>query len=126
MFELKCERDAGEKLLMSCIAGVRKVVVVFLIVLLVPIVGQAMTYTPPASGSGATSTSTTAGQTNVTFITIQENTAGKGAAVYAIDTDTKEVIWLHDSYYKKYFDVDPLDDNDPFHRDGPRLAVERW
>ena len=96
---------------MNRIGRKRKVIVVFLLVLILPIVGQAVTYTPPTSGSGATNSSTTAGQANVTFMTIQGNTAGKGGTVYAVDTDTKEVIWSHDSYYKKYFDVDLLDDS---------------
>jgi hypothetical protein len=94
----------------DALSRTRKVAVVILIVLLVPVTVQAVTYTPP--GSEATSGSPAASEReNVTFVTIQGNTAGKGAAAYAIDTETKEVVWSHNSYYKKYFDVDPLDDS---------------
>jgi len=70
-----------------------------------------MTYTPPANEEMESNASAGDRSENVTFVTIQGNTAGEGAAAYAVDTNTKEIIWSHDSYYKKYFDVDPLNDS---------------
>jgi hypothetical protein len=91
----------------------RRSVAVFLVVLLLPIVGQAMTYTPPTGGDETPYDRRVgdAQTANVTFISIQGNTAGEGAAVYAVDTDTKEIIWSHDAFYKKYYDIDPLNDS---------------
>ncbi|MFB6103423.1 MAG: hypothetical protein ABEJ73_12785 [Haloplanus sp.] len=96
---------------LKTLSGRRTAFAVVLVLLLVPILGQAATYQPPANGRASAPPSAINSSDDVTFVTIQGNTAGKGAAIYAVDTESKAVLWSHDSYYKKYFDVDPLDDS---------------
>ena len=72
--------------------------------LLAPVATSGLTYSPISDASA----NTTATAQNVTFVSAQGRETGGGAGIYAIDTDTKEVIWSHTRYAKKYFDVDPI------------------
>lgn len=76
-----------------------------LIVLLAPVVTSAATYAPAA---GVASDVAVGPDTNVTFVSTQGTATRQGAGVYAIDTDTREVVWSYRDCPDRCFDVDPL------------------
>ncbi|SFL59745.1 Arylsulfotransferase (ASST) [Halogranum rubrum] len=86
-------------------ASVVRLLVVFVVLLLVLPVGvNALT------GDVRPSAETAPPTENITFYTVQGNEQGsKTAGVFAIDTESKALVWEHTSFHTKYFDVDPLD-----------------
>jgi len=89
---------------------VRFVAVLLLVAVLAPV---APAVVDGGAADRAEADNATAGPSNgragdVTLITTQGGFVGQGAGVYAVDTDTKEVIWSHTAFPEKYYDVDPL------------------
>lgn len=85
----------------------RLVYALVFVCLLAPVTTSGLTYSPISDASA----NTTATAQNVTFVSAQGRETGGGAGIYAINTDTKEVIWSHTRYAKKYFDVDPIEND---------------
>lgn len=46
---------------------------------------------------------------SLTVISVQGGSLGQGSGVYIVDTASKATIWSHTGYFRKYFDVDPID-----------------
>jgi hypothetical protein len=89
---------------------VRSIFLVLIVLTVAPIGVAAATYQPPDDTGGELAAVNEVDQ-NVTFVSVQGGETGLGAGLYAIDTDSKDVIWSHTSYYRKYFDVDPLSED---------------
>jgi hypothetical protein len=86
---------------------VRVVVLLAVVVLAAPVAVSAST-----AGGGESVAKSPPPSENITFYTVQGNEQGsKTAGVFAIDTESKALVWEHTSYHTKYFDVDPLDDD---------------
>jgi hypothetical protein len=76
---------------------------VVLVGLLLPgALGVSMHATPTAGSDTAVNAQ------NVTFVSTQGTTTRSGAGVYAIDTESKDVVWSYTECPEKCFDVDPL------------------
>lgn len=82
----------------------RVLFLVALVLFAVPMAVSALTYTPVSDGTGGATTPAD----NVTFVSTQGTSTQIAAGVYAIDTDTKEVVWSNTSCPEKCYDVDPL------------------
>jgi hypothetical protein len=65
-------------------------------------IGVAM-HGPPAEGS-----TTTVSSGEITFVSTQGSSTQTGAGVYAITTDSKEVVWSKTDCPHKCYDVDPV------------------
>lgn len=88
----------------------RQVRVAFLAIIIltvVPVVTTAATYDPPTDPQNPDAVTNIANE-SVTFFSVQGGQTGFGAGLYAMDTDTQDIIWSHTDYFRKYFDVDPL------------------
>lgn len=79
-------------------------VIVVLFLMLIPVAWSGISYSDPTP-TGETNVS------NITFISAQGDVNGNGAGVYAVATNTRELIWSHTSFVRKYFDVDPIGKN---------------
>jgi hypothetical protein len=68
-------------------------------------------YTPAGAEeqTGAAGTIDTSG-TNITFIAAQGTETGFGPGIFAYN-DAGELVWSHNQYFRKYFDVDPIGDD---------------
>ncbi|SEO83654.1 Arylsulfotransferase (ASST) [Halogranum amylolyticum] len=83
---------------------VRLSVLVVVVLLVLPAATSALT-----AGSGQSVSESVPPSENITFYTVQGNEQGSATAgVFAIDTESKALVWKHTSYYTKYFDVDPI------------------
>ena len=86
----------------------RRARVLFLAVIVifaVPSAVSALTYTSPLSGGQA---SADRPADDITIVSTQGSSTQIAAGVYAIDTETKEVIWSNTTCPEKCYDVDPL------------------
>jgi len=88
-------------------ATVRIVAIAILIVLLTPVATAAVTYSP-AQGVADSDTTVT---DDITFISTQGAVTDQGAGVYALNTDTKKIVWSYRECPNKCFDIDPLGNN---------------
>lgn len=87
---------------------VRTVVLVVVVVLVAPLAVGGLT-----AGSSQPIDESAPPTENITFYTVQGNEQGsKTAGVFAIDTDSKALVWQQTSYHTKYFDVDPIGDDE--------------
>lgn len=91
---------------------------VFLLVL--PSVIGAATHGSPSPETAGTATSE-----NVTFVSTQGTTTQKGAGVYAITTQSKDIVWSYTGCPHKCFDIDPLS-NDTILFVGKTKAGKPW
>ena len=89
----------------------RALFLVVLILCAVPVGVANATHTPAGAGqpAGGPATVDTSG-TNITFIAAQGTETGFGPGIFAYD-DQGDLIWSHNQYYRKYFDVDPIGDD---------------
>lgn len=46
----------------------------------------------------------------IVFVSAQGTEFGGGSGVYAVDKESKEIVWAHTDFHRKYFDVDPLNE----------------
>jgi len=92
-----------------------------LLLFLLPSAIGVATYQPPSAGTPGA-----AGDTdNITFVSTQGTSTQTGAGVYAIDTESKEIVWSHTACPEKCFDVDPLS-NDTVLFVGKTEARKPW
>ncbi|WP_380677661.1 aryl-sulfate sulfotransferase [Salinigranum sp. GCM10025319] len=82
-------------------------------------IGVATYASPAAESEGATNAQ------NVTFVSTQGTSTQSGAGVYAIDTESKDVVWSYTECPDKCFDVDPLS-NDTVLFVGKTEARKPW
>ena len=83
----------------------RILVACLLVLFSVPIVVDAVSYTPPGADPGPAGDVTAS---NITFVSTQGTTTGQGAGVFAINTTSEEVVWSYTQCPEKCFDVDPV------------------
>jgi hypothetical protein len=91
-----------------------------LVVFLAPSAIGLATHASPATGAAGASSAQ-----NVTFVSTQGTSTQSGAGVYAIETESKNVIWSYTDCPQKCFDVDPLS-NDTVLFVGKTEAGKPW
>ena len=89
----------------------RALLFVLLLLCAVPVGIANASYTPAGAEeqTGAAGTIDTSG-TNITFIAAQGTETGFGPGIFAYN-DAGELVWSHNQYFRKYFDVDPIGDD---------------
>ena len=89
---------------------IRIVFLTLILATLIPIGVAGLNYDAPTQSASPSAEIQT--DSNITMFSVQGGETGFGAGVYALNTDTKEVVWKHTGYFRKYFDVDPLNDEE--------------
>lgn len=89
----------------------RALLLVTLVLFSAPVGMASATHSPAGEVASTGSSATTDNpNTNITFVAAQGTETGFGPGIFAYN-DAGELIWQHNHYFRKYFDVDPIDDD---------------
>lgn len=88
--------------------GTRALFLTLIILFSVPVGMANATYSPAGTDSPTGNPATVdTSDTNITFVAAQGTETGFGPGIFAYN-DAGELIWQHNRYFRKYFDVDPI------------------